>query len=234
MSEFLCHYGVKGMKWGVRRYQNKDGSLTTEGKIHYGHIPSVSNTAEEIYNRAYAKEPRITHDVKGSRQHLYGLEHKLKTKESIKRKLEKEISEENKSLAEASKNLKDALRYTTISDTNSFVNNYNNFKKYMEEKGYKEIRCKNDFQNFNEGKVKHKSVQSIFEDTDGYKFEVQFQTPSSQKAKDLKVPLYEERRKVGISSERASELEKQMNDLALAVENPPGIETIKSYDNIKK
>lgn len=28
----LTHYGVKGMKWGVRRYQNKDGTLTKEGK----------------------------------------------------------------------------------------------------------------------------------------------------------------------------------------------------------
>lgn len=29
---YLQHYGIKGMKWGVRRYQNKDGSLTAEGK----------------------------------------------------------------------------------------------------------------------------------------------------------------------------------------------------------
>lgn len=28
----IIHYGVKGMKWGIRRYQNKDGSLTAEGR----------------------------------------------------------------------------------------------------------------------------------------------------------------------------------------------------------
>lgn len=31
-TNHLAHYGVKGMKWGVRRYQNKDGSLTALGK----------------------------------------------------------------------------------------------------------------------------------------------------------------------------------------------------------
>ena len=39
MSEYpsyLIHYGVQGQKWGNRRYQNEDGSLTPEGREHYG------------------------------------------------------------------------------------------------------------------------------------------------------------------------------------------------------
>ena len=32
----LAHYGVLGMKWGVRKYQNPDGSLTAKGKKRYG------------------------------------------------------------------------------------------------------------------------------------------------------------------------------------------------------
>lgn len=32
---FLNHSGIKGMKWGIRRFQNKDGSLTPAGRKRY-------------------------------------------------------------------------------------------------------------------------------------------------------------------------------------------------------
>lgn len=31
----LYHHGIKGMRWGVRRFQNKDGTLTNAGKKRY-------------------------------------------------------------------------------------------------------------------------------------------------------------------------------------------------------
>lgn len=39
-DDFLEHHGIKGMKWGVRRYQNPDGSLTPEGQKRYNQFVS--------------------------------------------------------------------------------------------------------------------------------------------------------------------------------------------------
>lgn len=36
MNNYLIHYGVSGQKWGKRNYQYEDGSLTPEGRVHYG------------------------------------------------------------------------------------------------------------------------------------------------------------------------------------------------------
>ena len=41
---YLAHYGIKGMKWGIRRYQNKDGSLTPQGRKRYSQ--DYADTAE--------------------------------------------------------------------------------------------------------------------------------------------------------------------------------------------
>ena len=47
-SDFLEHHGVKGMKWGVRRYQNEDGSLTPEGKKQYGEITEKARNTSKL------------------------------------------------------------------------------------------------------------------------------------------------------------------------------------------
>ena len=42
----LCHHGILGQKWGIRRFQNKDGSLTPEGRKRWG-IKSINNKQKE-------------------------------------------------------------------------------------------------------------------------------------------------------------------------------------------
>lgn len=43
----LYHHGIKGQKWGVRRFQNKDGSLTPAGKERY----YVDNDASTVISK---------------------------------------------------------------------------------------------------------------------------------------------------------------------------------------
>ena len=43
----LYHYGIKGQKWGVRRYQNKDGSLTAAGKKRRSSSDEVRNMSTD-------------------------------------------------------------------------------------------------------------------------------------------------------------------------------------------
>lgn len=46
-SDELMHYGVKGMRWGVRRYQNQDGSRTPEGRARY-QMNKVTKTKKDV------------------------------------------------------------------------------------------------------------------------------------------------------------------------------------------
>ena len=53
----LYHHGIRGMKWGVRRYQNKDGSLTNAGKKRYSDSDTKYDTKyDEQYVKLYGQK----------------------------------------------------------------------------------------------------------------------------------------------------------------------------------
>ena len=43
----LCHWGIIGQRWGIRRYQNADGTLTAEGKQRYGTVETMERESQE-------------------------------------------------------------------------------------------------------------------------------------------------------------------------------------------
>lgn len=276
---YLIHYGILGQKWGIRRYQNPDGTLTNAGKERRkisqkafdkakylvrrdAHDPRSSidsfkrepldinkvkqrgslssneaikcaRLGEDIFEKASSKEPKITNDlldaVSNTNSKMYGLQFRLKQPTSLSAKIGSDAKADNISFEESARKIKDSVRYTILSEDNRYVHDYSLIKNNLSKKGYEETKCKNYFEKYKLGEVQHKSVQSTFKNKDGFEFEIQFQTPSSQAAKELKVPIYEERRKAGNTSQRNLDLESQMHDLAERVPYPKGISKIKSH-----
>ena len=247
-SDFLMHYGIPGMKWGVRRFQEKGSSKRTPaGKKRYAHvktepteediqkkrIKTSSSFARKIYQKAARVEPRITKAVvsavTGAGAKMYGLKNRLKTHASLTRKINTDSEQKGISIEQAAEQIRDSIRYTSLSNDADYTENYFAVKDSLEKQGYTETRCRNYFDLYDQGKAKHKQITSVYADKHGNQFEIQFQTPSSIKAKEEKTPIYEEIRKTGISKSQKTVLEKKMDKIASRVKSPTGVYTIKSH-----
>jgi hypothetical protein len=56
----LIHYGILGQKWGIRRYQNEDGTLTDAGKKRYASLENASEKYSGKIEKSQAKISKMT------------------------------------------------------------------------------------------------------------------------------------------------------------------------------
>lgn len=91
MNDFLMHHGILGQKWGIRRYQYNDGSLTPEGRRHYG-----------VGERVVAKVKEVSESHKKAKIDSWG-------------KRFEQHSEKLKDFEKNGKNAKDYIAYCTAS-----------------------------------------------------------------------------------------------------------------------
>ena len=57
-QRYLAHHGIKGQKWGIRRFQNEDGSLTAEGEERYEDNNNIVINLQEIANKNSTFNPK--------------------------------------------------------------------------------------------------------------------------------------------------------------------------------
>lgn len=62
---YLIHYGIQGQKWGVRRFQNEDGTLTEEGIRRYGRLIDKAESSEKHKKKLEKFESKL--DIPGHR-----------------------------------------------------------------------------------------------------------------------------------------------------------------------
>lgn len=63
-DEYLSHHGIKNQKWGQRRYQNKDGSLTPLGRIRYGKAAKAALDKQQKLQSKRFDKANSTHNPK--------------------------------------------------------------------------------------------------------------------------------------------------------------------------
>lgn len=107
---YLAHHGVKGQKYGVRRWQYKDGSLTPEGYIHYGYGKNKSRTERNAISKMHSRSNSGNGSSTKEGRSRYGVGEYIKNRNDIRKArsegYKRARSDFQRELSDIDKNLK--------------------------------------------------------------------------------------------------------------------------------
>lgn len=110
-KKYLLHYGVPGMKWGVRKYQNYDGSLTSLGREHYGVGSSKNKDSSNVIGVKKMRRNNGSLTVKGRNEYVFNGDY---SKDIIVKK-----GSEIKRVSGANETLDEKRKYVSVTPADS-------------------------------------------------------------------------------------------------------------------
>lgn len=138
--DYLMHYGVLGMKWGVRRYQNKDGSLTAEGKKHvsdYNKSRSLKKKIDQESAKLIKSDKRLRADFGDGTDDPDYLEYVassygINTKSLRKAMVDSaDFYRDNSESIKTGRKIVEKVYKKDAPDTQSYINQTGSYEEYM-------------------------------------------------------------------------------------------------------
>jgi len=197
-----------------------DQYLNAEENMVAGHAMERIRTVEKKVTASLQEIKAETPDCA-----LAGLESRLKGEERFKEKVFGELhAKPERSIAEITERMPDAIRYTFQLDSERYVAGYWNLHQRLEVGGSEFLMSRNFWDS-----PDYKGVNTRWLGPDGQVFEVQFHTPESYQAKQLTHTAYERLRTgTGPGAERP-ELESFQQDVSACIPIPDGAKGIPDY-----
>jgi hypothetical protein len=155
---------------------------------------------------------------------MTGLEHAVKTEESLTRKIINDVIEKGLPPEEAAKEINDVNRYTMIFDPENYTEQVNQVVRDLEERGWSKYDEK--WKNFFGTGDAYDGLNMVMVNDQGQKFEIQFHTPESVEIKDKAHDVFDEYRELRPNDPERKTLYDEMAALWVGYQKPANWEQL--------
>lgn len=196
-NNYLVHHGTKGQRWGIRRWQNPDGSLTPAGREHYGYGDERTASKYDIKRLKAETNAKIKYEK--AQQKMNAKLEKVKNAEKAKKEKEKAAEKERKEKEKAEQHAREVAeqKRQLAEFKKKHPNKFRKLKPYLTKEG-----ILNDagralfFGNGDKKNISQMSDKDLMESTRRMNLEAQYRqasqnlknmTPATSKQKMLQV-----------------------------------------------